>query len=219
MAKHHDHDHDDHDHDHDVAPAKASKHHGSSHGRPAAPPATTRDAEDPNWWTPYAVLSTLVVFGVLGFFGAFNQWLRPLFHKGDAHGAASASASAASPAKPPTAPPALPTAAAAPETYGAKHLVVQWKGSARSQQSRSKEEAKARTEEALKKLKDGSKFEEIVGEYSDEPNAGARGGDLGKFRKGAMDPAFTAAVEKLKVGETSGVVESAFGYHIIVRTF
>ena len=58
----------------------------------------------------------------------------------------------------------------------------------------------------------------MVKEYSDEPGAAARGGDLGKFRKGQMVPDFQNAVEKLKVGEISDLVKTPFGYHVILRT-
>src|SRR6185503_1977470 len=90
------------------------------------------------------------------------------------------------------------------EMFGAKHLLVMYKGSLRAPESitRTKEEAKTRATEAMKKAKDAkNKFEDLVKEYSDEPNAGARGGDLGKFPKGAMVPEFQAGLEKLKVGE------------------
>ncbi len=71
----------------------------------------------------------------------------------------------------------------------------------------------------MKKAKDGkTKFEDVVKEYSDEPNAGARGGDLGRFPKGAMVPEFQAGLEKLKVGEISDLVETSFGFHVILRT-
>jgi len=105
--------------------------------------------------------------------------------------------------------------------FGAKHLLVMYKGgrSAPPNVTRTKEEAKARAEEAAKKAKDPkNKFEDLVKEYSDEPGAGARGGDLGRFPKGAMVPEFQNAVEKLKVGEVSGTVESPFGFHVILRT-
>ena len=106
-------------------------------------------------------------------------------------------------------------------TYGAKHLLVMYKGSMRAPASitRTEDEAKARATEAMKKAKEGKvKFEDLVKEYSDEPNAGARGGDLGKFRKGQMVPEFQNAVEKLKVGEVSDLVKTPFGYHVILRT-
>lgn len=34
--------------------------------------AIVEPKEDDTWWTPYAVLATLVLLGFLGFFGAFN---------------------------------------------------------------------------------------------------------------------------------------------------
>ena len=51
-------------------------------------------------------------------------------------------------------------------------------------------------------------------EDSEGPSA-PRGGDLGWFKKGTMVPAFEAVAFAMKAGETSGVVKSPFGFHII----
>ena len=44
-----------------------------------------------------------------------------------------------------------------------------------------------------------------------------RGGDLGHFARGTMQPAFEEASFALEVGEMSGVVETNSGVHIILR--
>ena len=51
-------------------------------------------------------------------------------------------------------------------------------------------------------------------ELSQGPSA-SRGGDLGWFQKGRMLPAFEKVAFNLKPGETSGVVETQFGLHVI----
>ncbi|MDQ7001673.1 MAG: peptidylprolyl isomerase, partial [Ghiorsea sp.] len=51
-------------------------------------------------------------------------------------------------------------------------------------------------------------------ELSQGPSA-SRGGDLGWFKPGQMVPAFDKVVFSMKAGETSGVVETQFGLHII----
>ena len=53
--------------------------------------------------------------------------------------------------------------------------------------------------------------------YSDCSSA-KRGGDLGFFGRGQMQPSFENATFDLKVGEMSDIVESDSGIHVILRT-
>ena len=74
--------------------------------------------------------------------------------------------------------------------------------------------AKDKIEKARARIVGGEKFEDVAAQMSDDPSRG-RGGLLGWFQKGDLDPAFEAAAESLKVGELSAPVRSAFGYHLI----
>ncbi len=51
-------------------------------------------------------------------------------------------------------------------------------------------------------------------ELSQGPSA-SRGGDLGWFKRGQMVPAFDKVVFTMQPGETSGIVETQFGLHVI----
>lgn len=104
---------------------------------------------------------------------------------------------------------------------GAKHLVVMYKGSQRAPEAvtRTRDDAKKRAEECLARAKaPAAKWDAVVTECTDEPHGGKRGGDLYTFPPHAMAAEFTKAVLDLKVGQTSGVVETPFGFHVIVRT-
>ena len=57
-------------------------------------------------------------------------------------------------------------------------------------------------------------FDEVAEEHSQAPSA-PRGGDLGFFGRGKMVPAFEKVAFALKPGETSDIVETRFGFHII----
>jgi parvulin-like peptidyl-prolyl isomerase len=120
------------------------------------------------------------------------------------------SASADSAAKPAT----------KPDRITARHVLIQYMGaqSAHSSIVRTKEQAYQVAQEVLKRAKAGEDFARLAVEYSDEPNAGQRGGSLGRFGHGQMVHQFEDAAFALSVGEVSGIVETPFGFHIIQRT-
>ncbi|WP_437297593.1 thioredoxin domain-containing protein [Sorangium sp. So ce426] len=124
------------------------------------------------------------------------------------------------PAQPGAAQPGATQPPATAGQMGAKHLLIMYAGSRRAPARvvRTRDEARALAEQVLKRAQQGAKFEELAAQYSDEPGAAARGGDLGTFSKGRMVPEFEQAVEKVAVGALSGVVETPFGFHIILRT-
>ncbi len=99
----------------------------------------------------------------------------------------------------------------------AAHILLMYKGSMRSQATRSKEEALTAINGILDEVKEGADFGQMARQYSDCPSS-EEGGDLGFFPMGAMVPEFDAAAFALAAGEISGVVETPFGFHLIQRT-
>ncbi len=77
--------------------------------------------------------------------------------------------------------------------------------------------AKAKAEALRARIEKGEDFAAVAREASDCPS-GERGGDLGEFGKGRMDPVFEQAAFTQKVGELGPLVKSSFGYHIIKVT-
>lgn len=80
----------------------------------------------------------------------------------------------------------------------------------------------AQRDESLKKMKDvqnqlkkGADLPELAAKYSEDPQSKERGGDLGYFSRGEMVPSFEKTAFGLPVGQTSDIVRTDFGYHLI----
>jgi len=107
------------------------------------------------------------------------------------------------------------------EKVRASHILIAYSGAERAPSTitRTKEEAKARAEEALKAVQsDPTNFASVAEKYSDDPTAKGKGGDLDFFGKGAMTKSFEDAAFGMEVGGISEIVETPFGYHIIKVT-
>ena len=93
-----------------------------------------------------------------------------------------------------------------PKTYVLKHIFKAF--------GKNKEEAKKKIEEAQRLLAK-EEFSKVASRYNDDGTK-ARGGFIGEVSLDRMSPKMAAAVSVLKKGERSQIVESEYGYHIIV---
>ena len=73
---------------------------------------------------------------------------------------------------------------------------------------------KGKADGALKRAKQGEEFATLAKELSDDGSK-ENGGDLGFFPRGRMAAAFEEAAFALQPGQTSEIVRTQFGYHII----
>lgn len=74
---------------------------------------------------------------------------------------------------------------------------------------------KQQAEKVLKLAKAGEDFAGLARKFSEDTGSSSQGGYLGPFSKGQMVPEFEQAAFSLKSGETSGLVRTQYGYHII----
>jgi len=65
------------------------------------------------------------------------------------------------------------------------------------------------------RVKKGDDFSTLAVLYSEDPGSAKKGGELGMFKRGDMRVEFEAVAFRLKPGETSDVVETEDGFHII----
>ncbi len=106
-----------------------------------------------------------------------------------------------------------------PGSVHVQHVLVKHKDAKipRDGVTRSREEACARAEDALAKMKQGASFDAVVAEFSDEAGASTRSGDIGVVTRSEVQPAFADAAFNLDHNQLSDVVETDFGFHLILR--
>lgn len=99
---------------------------------------------------------------------------------------------------------------AAPEQVKASHILIKADAANDS-------EAKKKAEAALKRVSKED-FGKVASQVSDDPGSKVKNGELGFFSRGQMVKEFEDVAFTLPVGQVSGLVKSAFGYHIIKVT-
>ena len=105
------------------------------------------------------------------------------------------------------------------EQVHARHILIRVQGSTAAVRPGQKDltdaEALAKAQDLRKRIVAGEDFAGLARQESDDTGSGAKGGDLGFFRRGQMVPSFEQAAFALQPGELSEPVKSPFGYHLI----
>jgi parvulin-like peptidyl-prolyl isomerase len=103
-------------------------------------------------------------------------------------------------------------------TIRASHILAAYQGSVPdSSVTRTREEALVLIESVRDSIEAGMAFADAAAAFSDCPSKQV-GGDLGEFSRHIMDPTFEDSAFALAPGEMSGIVETPFGFHLILRT-
>ena len=104
-----------------------------------------------------------------------------------------------------------------PETVRAAHILIVTRDAVTGQEmsEETKKDKKQQIDKLLDRAKKGEEFAALAREYSDDPGSKNSGGEYTFARGQFRNPEFESAAFALKTNEISGVVTTAFGYHII----
>ena len=95
-----------------------------------------------------------------------------------------------------------------PEQIRASHILLKTEG-------KSEADVRTKAEAVLKEVKGGADFAALAKRESEDEGSKASGGDLSYFSRGRMVPEFDTAAFGMQPGQTSDLVKSQFGFHII----
>lgn len=99
-----------------------------------------------------------------------------------------------------------------PEQVKTRHILIT---AAKGADAKTEAAAKTKAQDVLSQLKAGGNFTELAKKYSDDPGSKDQGGELPMIPTSSLDPAYAKAAMALNPGQTSDLVRSQFGYHII----
>ncbi len=97
------------------------------------------------------------------------------------------------------------------KTASVRHILLLTQGKS----AQEKAEIRKKMEGILARAKQGEDFAALAKEYSEDPGSKATGGLYEDFARGTMVKPFEDAAFSIPVGGISGIVETAYGYHII----
>lgn len=100
-----------------------------------------------------------------------------------------------------------------PERVKVRHILLKTTDKPASEEPK----IKAKAEDLLKQVKAGGNFAELAKKYSEDTGSATKGGELPDWvsRNGQTVPEFEQAAMSLKPGQTSDLVKTTYGYHII----
>ena len=75
--------------------------------------------------------------------------------------------------------------------------------------------AHAKAEDVQNQLKNGGNFGDLAKKYSDDPGSAKDGGLLPPLTRGRTVPEFEQAAFNTPVGQTTGIIRTSYGFHII----
>lgn len=98
-----------------------------------------------------------------------------------------------------------------PERVQVRHILIKFQGTSPADEAK----AKAKAEEVLQKLQHGGNFADLAKKYSEDPGSASKGGEIGWIVRGQTVKNFENVAFSLQPGQTSGLVKTEYGYHII----
>jgi peptidyl-prolyl cis-trans isomerase D len=96
-----------------------------------------------------------------------------------------------------------------PEQIHATHILL------KTGEGKKDEDVRKRADALLAKVKAGADFAALARQFSEDASNKEKGGDLGFFGRGQMVPQFEEAAFALEPGQTSEVMKTTYGFHII----
>jgi parvulin-like peptidyl-prolyl isomerase len=97
------------------------------------------------------------------------------------------------------------------KTASVRHILLMTQGKTEAE----KAEARKKIDDLLARAKAGEDFEALAKQYSEDPGVKENNGLYEDFPRGQMVKPFEEAAFSVPVGQFSGVVETAYGYHIL----